>query len=130
MRDQSRTSPRLDRQAGVALNAPHLFVVMYSERPMALPMRCSLWALRRVELCRMPRDYRRWKDLGHGALLEQNENDDTHVWIRCADRQMSKNHAAIVRRGDAWEIEDRESTNGTFVNGEVLDAGKPRVLVD
>jgi predicted component of type VI protein secretion system len=39
--------------------------------------------------------------------------------------QVSRRHARIARRGDGWLIEDLESTNGTFVNGERVLAPQP-----
>lgn len=34
------------------------------------------------------------------------------------DANVSRAHAAFVREGDGWAIEDLDSTNGTFLNGE------------
>lgn len=34
------------------------------------------------------------------------------------DANISRSHAAFVREGDGWAIEDLDSTNGTFLNGE------------
>jgi hypothetical protein len=39
---------------------------------------------------------------------------------------VSSSHARLVRQGDAYQLEDLDSTNGTFVNGQRLDA--PRML--
>jgi len=44
--------------------------------------------------------------------------------------RVSRPHARIVRRDDAWLIEDRGSTGGTFVNGAPLDRGTQRELHD
>jgi hypothetical protein len=38
--------------------------------------------------------------------------------IRLADANVSREHAAFVREGAGWAIEDLESTNGTYLNGE------------
>lgn len=35
-----------------------------------------------------------------------------------SDRKASRRHAALSPVGDGWELEDRGSTNGTFVNGQ------------
>ncbi len=40
--------------------------------------------------------------------------------------QVSRAHARITRRDRAWQIEDLDSTNGTFVNGVLLT--RPRRL--
>jgi hypothetical protein len=37
--------------------------------------------------------------------------------ICLSDVNVSRRHAAIVRHGDEWRIEDLESTNGTLLNG-------------
>ncbi|MBE0417532.1 MAG: DUF3662 domain-containing protein [Coriobacteriia bacterium] len=38
--------------------------------------------------------------------------------IRIADANVSREHAAFVREGTGWAIEDLDSTNGTYLNGE------------
>jgi hypothetical protein len=37
--------------------------------------------------------------------------------ICLADVNVSREHAAFVRSGEGWSVEDLDSTNGTFVNG-------------
>ncbi len=39
-----------------------------------------------------------------------------------ADANTSRQHAAFVREGSGWRIEDLGSTNGTLVNGERVDS--------
>ncbi|HBY94737.1 MAG TPA: ABC transporter ATP-binding protein [Chloroflexi bacterium] len=41
---------------------------------------------------------------------------------------ISRNHARLTQRGGAVVIEDLDSSNGTFVNGERLVVGQPRPL--
>ena len=36
--------------------------------------------------------------------------------LRIADRQISRQHARVVRRDDAWYVEDLGSKNGTYIN--------------
>ena len=36
------------------------------------------------------------------------------------DRMVSREHAQIILYGADWEIDDRESRNGTYVNGELV----------
>ena len=36
--------------------------------------------------------------------------------LRIDDRQISRQHARVVRRDDAWYVEDLGSKNGTFIN--------------
>lgn len=38
--------------------------------------------------------------------------------IRLADLNVSREHAAFVREGAGWAIQDLDSTNGTYLNGE------------
>jgi len=38
--------------------------------------------------------------------------------ICLADANASRRHAAFVREGDDWAIEDLDSTNGTLLNGD------------
>jgi hypothetical protein len=38
--------------------------------------------------------------------------------VRLADANASREHAAFVRVGDGWAIEDLDSTNGTLLDGE------------
>jgi HD-GYP domain-containing protein (c-di-GMP phosphodiesterase class II) len=43
---------------------------------------------------------------------------------------ISRRHARLRRRGEAWSVEDLHSSNGTFVNGERLQPGSWRALGD
>jgi 3',5'-cyclic-nucleotide phosphodiesterase len=43
---------------------------------------------------------------------------------------ISRRHARMRRRGEAWSVEDLHSSNGTFVNGERLLPGSWRALDD
>jgi 3',5'-cyclic-nucleotide phosphodiesterase len=43
---------------------------------------------------------------------------------------ISRRHARLRRRGEAWSVEDLHSSNGTFVNGEHLLPGSWRALDD
>jgi 3',5'-cyclic-nucleotide phosphodiesterase len=43
---------------------------------------------------------------------------------------ISRRHARLRRRGEAWSVEDLHSSNGTFVNGERLLPGSWRALAD
>ena len=40
--------------------------------------------------------------------------------IHLEDSNASREHAALVREGAGWAIEDLESTNGTYLNGHVV----------
>jgi putative peptide zinc metalloprotease protein len=50
--------------------------------------------------------------------------------VRLADGYVSRHHARVWREPGGYRIEDLDSLNGTFVNGERLPAGASRVLRD
>jgi hypothetical protein len=57
-------------------------------------------------------------------LLGRDEQCDVVI----ADRQVSRHHARIHLEGDRYVLEDMESKNGTFVNGQELH--EPHLLQD
>jgi hypothetical protein len=60
-------------------------------------------------------------DVGDGALIGRG----TSAEIRLEDPFASSRHARIVRQGDVLVIEDLDSTNGTYLNGDRLDGPQP-----
>ena len=44
------------------------------------------------------------------------------------DIEVSRNHVTITRKGDTYQIEDQNSTNGTFINGRKLK--KPTMITN
>jgi hypothetical protein len=46
------------------------------------------------------------------------------------NKGVSRRHATIVRRDGALHIVDNNSANGTYLNGQRLVAGQPRILRD
>jgi hypothetical protein len=46
------------------------------------------------------------------------------------NKGVSRKHATIVRRDGALHIVDNNSANGTYLNGQRLVAGQPRILRD
>jgi len=50
--------------------------------------------------------------------------------ITVLDNEVSSEHAVILFRKDKFEISDQMSTNGTVLNGELLDSHKSNVLID
>lgn len=60
-------------------------------------------------------------DLHHDIALEGDRmvvGRLAECEITLADANVSRRHAAFVREGDGWAIEDMGSTNGTMLNGE------------
>ncbi len=64
--------------------------------------------------------------LGSQMSLGRDSTND----IVIADSRVSRCHARITRRGDAFFLEDLNSANGTFVGDEQLSSGKPTELVE
>jgi hypothetical protein len=60
-------------------------------------------------------------DLHDGAVLGRGEQAE----IRLEDPFASSRHARIVRQGNVMVLEDLGSTNGTFLNEEVLGGPSP-----
>jgi pSer/pThr/pTyr-binding forkhead associated (FHA) protein len=60
-----------------------------------------------------------------------NPSPDAGVILPDAYRgvtRVSRPHAVITRTGTGWQIEDRESTGGTFVNAQRLVPGQGVLL--
>lgn len=78
---------------------PHLIVIVASQdQPTVYPLEDDEITIGR--------------DMGNGIVIVEPE--------------MSRQHLKLVRQGDRFTAEDMGSTNGTFINGEVLDT--PRLL--
>jgi hypothetical protein len=60
-------------------------------------------------------------DVTTGAILGRSDGAD----IRLEDPFASSRHARISRQGDVLVIEDLDSTNGTYLNGDRLDGPQP-----
>jgi pSer/pThr/pTyr-binding forkhead associated (FHA) protein len=52
------------------------------------------------------------------AILKMGRDDDHHVVVRGPG--VSRDHAEIVRTDSGYHLRDRNSTNGTFVNGRSI----------
>jgi DNA-binding NtrC family response regulator len=55
--------------------------------------------------------------VGRGAM-SRLERDRNTITLQVADFQASRRHFVVHQVAGAWQIEDRGSRNGTFVNGE------------
>jgi len=60
-------------------------------------------------------------DLGEGAVLGRGDQAE----IRLQDPFASSRHARIVRQGGVMVLEDLGSTNGTYLNEEILGGPAP-----
>lgn len=69
------------------------------------------------------RDYVIDKDVFH--IGSRSDNNDAVI----NSSVVSRNHARIIREGKDYYIEDLNSTNGTYVNGHLLDY-KERIKLD
>lgn len=63
-----------------------------------------------------------YRAIGRKFLLKDTENrigrDDTQTDITILDAKISRYHARIFKDNDAWILQDMNSTNGSFVNGQ------------
>jgi hypothetical protein len=50
--------------------------------------------------------------------------------IRVDDSRVSRSHLSLERSGDRWTVTDQGSSNGSWVNGQQLASGMPRLLRD
>jgi hypothetical protein len=60
-------------------------------------------------------------DIGEGAILGRGDNAE----IRLEDPFASSRHARLVRQGSVVVLEDLGSTNGTYLNEELLQGPQP-----
>ncbi len=67
------------------------------------------------------------RDGARFELLPQRENLLGRDWdchVALSDPKCSRVHAAIWFENDAWWIADRKSSNGTYVNGQLIDSAQ------
>jgi len=83
---------------------PQLFLALECDRPRAAGARYSLASIDEVVIGRG----RRREVTRTGARLD----------VRVPDRWISSTHARLIRSNDGVTLEDAQSTNGSFVNGE------------
>jgi DNA-binding NtrC family response regulator len=97
-----------DAPASRGRSEPQLLVALECDRPAAGAARFSLAGVNEVLIGRgSHREVRRTTDHGYSTL---------HLLLPA--RTMSSVHARLVRASGQWLIEDANSRNGSFVNGE------------
>src|ERR1700682_5198105 len=96
--------------AGRQAVAPHLFLILVSDRPTISSIRLSLHGVERVALGRV-----RGEGSSAGVYRE-----DGGFRVEVNDSWISTKHATLRRVFGAWSIEDRGSKNGTLVNGRPI----------
>src|SRR5262249_16386504 len=74
----------------------------------------------------VPEQTPRGGPLRSGQAIRIGRADSADVVLD--DSSLSRLHAQFVMRGDAIEVEDLDSSNGTVVRGERLAPGKPASL--
>ena len=62
--------------------------------------------------------------LGDSMSFGRTEDND----VILADDGVSRHHARITRRGERFLLEDLSSSNGTFLQKQRLEAGRPSEL--
>jgi pSer/pThr/pTyr-binding forkhead associated (FHA) protein len=60
-------------------------------------------------------------DIGEGAVMGRGD----HAQIRLEDPFASSRHARLIRQGGIVVLEDLGSTNGTYLNEELLSGPQP-----
>jgi transcriptional regulator with GAF, ATPase, and Fis domain len=87
--------------------APHLFLVLQADQPLAASARYCLENVHSLSLGRAPE--------GNTARFERSEGHAFKLTV--PDRWMSSSHAVLRRDLGQWVLEDAKSKNGTLVNG-------------
>jgi transcriptional regulator with PAS, ATPase and Fis domain len=94
-----------------AITSQFLVVAMECDRPLAGGARILLDGVDRVLIGRGEERGAERREVGGIVTLD----------VRLPGRSMSAQHARLVRTGASWAIDDLQSTNGTFVNGERVE---------
>jgi transcriptional regulator of acetoin/glycerol metabolism len=102
------SSMSVGREATEDSAVEQLVLSLRCDRPQAPPSRYLLRGLEEVRF-------------GRGEpMCERRGNTLT---LRIDDPRMSSDHGRLVRRGEAWHIEDPSSKNGCVVNGALTRSG-------
>lgn len=100
---QTVTGASSGTEVAVERELPRLIVAFHARKPLEQPLRLSLADVDEVHVGRgMPRSARRI---------------DRRLELVLDDYEISRKHATLRREDDAWELTDRDSKNGTRVNG-------------
>jgi DNA-binding NtrC family response regulator len=108
--DGSRTLSLITREASRkhVQAAPHLFLVTQAGHDREPALRVRLDGLDEI-----------WLSRSSQRRLDRSANAAGQVLrIGVADHWMSIGHAAVIRDGERWRLDDRGSTNGTRINGQ------------
>lgn len=100
-------SAEQDQRPGM-LPQPYLFVVMHCDRPLSGGARYALSEIDLVTLGRGPERTATRRRAGASGQID----------LRFPGNTVSSMHARIVRVGDGFGLEDAQSRNGSFLNGE------------
>jgi DNA-binding NtrC family response regulator len=93
---------------GVIALQPYLFVALEADRPLAGGARYGVAEVDEIVV-------------GRGSEREVSCSDSDGIrrlLLRLPGRSLSGIHARLWRASDGWHVEDKGSTNGTFVNGQ------------
>lgn len=104
---QDAASPK-DSDRASPSSVPYLFVILHYESPLLGAARYDLTGLDQVTLGRgKERSAERYEEAGH-----------PHLKLQLPDVMVSSSHARLVRKDSDWVLEDANSRNGCFINGE------------
>ncbi|MCU0684434.1 MAG: sigma-54-dependent Fis family transcriptional regulator [Polyangiaceae bacterium] len=90
---------------------PHLFVVLECDRPTAAGARFGLEGVGQVIIGRGPTR----------AARREAKDGVVTLHVELPGRSMSRNHARLLRWHGQWVLEDLQSKNGVFVNGQRVE---------
>jgi transcriptional regulator with AAA-type ATPase domain len=97
-------------------SVPYLFVILHYDSPLLGAARYDLTGLDQVTLGRGPE-----------RRAERHEEDGRqHLKLQLPDGLISATHACLVRKDDDWVLEDANSKNGCFINGERVSSAPLR----
>ncbi|MDC0746416.1 sigma 54-interacting transcriptional regulator [Polyangium mundeleinium] len=87
---------------------PYLFVVLHCDSPLSGSAR---YGLADVDVVSIGRGAARTATRERDGSLER-------LVLRLPGNTISSSHAGLARKGEGWVLEDKQSKNGSFVNGQ------------